>query len=134
MLALSTPVLTNGSELRCGAPVAIPAWRRRGKGRGLILSSWPAMTRGATNQASDLGWQSGEHLVQRDRIVPDAYAARVVDRIRHRCAGAADAEFADAFAFQRVRFVVEFRQEDCIDIWNVGVHRHMILGQIVVHV
>ena len=51
---------------------------------------------------SRLSRQFGNQLVQGYRIVADAYAAGVVDRVRDRCACAADAQFAYALAFQRI--------------------------------
>ena len=82
--------------------------RRDGKAAKLFLikaladgsvPSRPCHYERSTIQASDLRRQSGEQLVQRDRIVTDADSASVVDGVCHGRPGAADAEFADALAF-----------------------------------
>src|SRR6476661_699328 len=44
--------------------------------------------------------QLGKQLVKCDRVVPYSCATRVVDRIRNRGAGAADAELADTLALE----------------------------------
>ena len=56
-----------------------------------------------------------------------------MNRVGNRCACAADAQFADALAFQRVGFGVEFGKENSVHIEYIGMDRHMVFGEIVVH-
>src|SRR6476659_2197127 len=46
--------------------------------------------------------QLGKQLVKRDRVVPYSCATRVVDRIRNRGGGAANAELTDTLALERI--------------------------------
>ncbi len=50
-------------------------------------------------------------LVRRDRVLPDALARRVVDRIRHRSRCARDPDLADAAGAQRIELRVRNIQQ-----------------------
>src|SRR5258708_34727151 len=55
--------------------------------------------------------QTGEHLVERDRIVPDPCAARVIDCVGDRSSGAADSELTDSLALQWIGSLVQLGKE-----------------------
>ena len=69
----------------------------------------------------------------RDRQIAHALAGGVIDRIRDRRRGADDADLADAFDAERIDLVVLLLDEDHVDCVYVGIHRHVIVGEIVGH-
>src|SRR5579859_5348329 len=79
---------------------------------------------------SDLDRQSGQHLVESHRIVAHPDPARVVDRVDQRRTGPADAQFADALALQRIGLVIEFREEDRVELADIGMDWNVIFGQV----
>jgi hypothetical protein len=74
-----------------------------------------------------------QQLVERDRIVAHAHAGGVVDRVRHRRRHAADAQFAHALGLHRRRaHRIGLVEEDHFLVRDVGMHRHLVAGQVVV--
>src|SRR5882724_6374035 len=78
-------------------------------------------------------WQPVEELVERDRIVSDAHAGRVVDRVGDGCADPADAQLADAFGLHRRRHRVGIVQKDHVLMRNIGMDRHFIAGKVMIY-
>src|SRR5262245_49295988 len=75
-----------------------------------------------------------DKLLHPDRQVADALARRMEDRIGD-CSGGADiAQFTKAFDARRVHLVVLLGQEEDVDLVDIGIHRHQIVGEIVIDV
>jgi hypothetical protein len=73
-----------------------------------------------------------QDLFKRNGKRSNANASCIEDCVRNRCARAADAEFADTFAADRIRIVIRNIEHDDLDLQNIGVRRKMISGEIVV--
>ena len=72
-------------------------------------------------------------FVQRDRQVAHALAGRVIDRIGDRRRDPDDADLADALDAERIDDRVRLVDEDHLDVVDVGVHRHVVFGEIGIH-
>src|SRR5260370_14722971 len=131
-LATPTPCVGHFSEGSVSDPTTIePASERQRLARQVSRPRRSEILPGS-RPPSRLHRQTGKQLVEGDRIVPDPRATGVVDRIRDRGAGAPDAEFADALALERIGLVVELGEKNGIDGWNIGMHRHVIFGEVVI--
>jgi len=73
-----------------------------------------------------------QHLIERDRQVAHPHAGRVVDGIGDRCRDPHDPDLAESFHPERVDQGIRFVDEDHLDVVDVGVNRHMVLGDVVV--
>jgi len=74
----------------------------------------------------------GKQLVKRDRVVPYTSAARVVDRIGDRGAGAADPEFADALLLRGLDLSSSSARKMASMAGMSAMDRHMVFGEIVI--
>ena len=73
-----------------------------------------------------------KQLVERDRIVANPHAGRVVDRISDRSRASADAKFTDPLGLHRRRARVHFVEEDHFLMRNVRMNRHLIAGEVMI--
>src|SRR5258705_13489880 len=73
-------------------------------------------------------------LLQPYRQLADTLAGGVEDGITDGGVGSDIAEFAEALDAGRIDAVVLLGEQDHLDAWRVGIHRHQIVGKIVVDV
>src|SRR5262249_29885296 len=69
-------------------------------------------------------------LVERDRQVANAFAGRVINRIGDRGSDTDDANLSHTLDTERIDDVVWLVDEDDVDIVDVSIHRHVVLGEI----
>ncbi|PAV66102.1 hypothetical protein WR25_17473 [Diploscapter pachys] len=72
-------------------------------------------------------------LVHGQREVAHAPARGVLHGIGYRCSDTNDADLAHTLGAQFIDDVVRLVNEDNLDVTDIGVHRHVILRQVVVH-
>src|SRR5436190_24317467 len=82
------------------------------------------------SQSPSAAAKSPLQLVEGDRQVAHAFSGRVIDRVGYRRRDTDDSDLADAFDAERIDDVVRLVDEDHLDVVYVGVHRHMILGDV----
>ena len=73
-------------------------------------------------------------LLQSHRQLANALASSVKDRIAHRCIGADVGQLAESLDAGRVDMVVLLGKQDHLDARHICVHRHQVVGQIVIDV
>src|SRR6516225_5011732 len=79
-------------------------------------------------------WSASWHqFVERDRQIPHPFASRVVDRVGNRRRDTDNADLAQAFDPERIDRLIRLVDKDYLDIVHVGVHRHMIFGDVGIH-
>src|SRR6476646_9173319 len=74
-----------------------------------------------------------EHLVDGNWQVANAFAGGMIDGIGDGSGYSDNTDLAHALDSERVDDVVRLIDEDDLDVLYVGVHRHMILGDVGVH-
>ena len=74
-----------------------------------------------------------QQFIERDRQIAHAFAGRVIDRIGDRRGDADNADFADALDAERIDQVVRLVDEDDLDIVHIGIHGHVVFGDVGVH-
>ncbi len=67
---------------------------------------------------------------QPHRQLSDALACGMEDRIADGGVGSDVAEFTESLDTCRVDLIVLFREQNHLDAWHVGIHRHEIIGEI----
>src|SRR5690606_14905628 len=76
---------------------------------------------------------SGHYLIDRDRQVADPLAGGVEYAVSDRGSGADDPELAQPLYAKRRDVGIRLVNEDHIYVTDIGMYRHVILGEIVVH-
>src|SRR5207237_898980 len=71
-----------------------------------------------------------DQYVELDRQAADTPAGRVEDRVGDRGGDAGDADLADAARPDRVEVAIILVAEADVDLADVGVHRHVVLGEV----
>src|SRR5262249_54075671 len=74
-----------------------------------------------------------QQLIERDREVAHPLAGRMIDRIRDCGRRADNADFANTFDPKWIDLIVLLFDEDHVDRMHVGIHRHVVVGEIVGH-
>jgi hypothetical protein len=73
-----------------------------------------------------------KQLIDGDRKIADAHGRRMKDRIGDGSSRAYNTNLADAFHSEGVEMRLPLVDEDDLNVMYIGIHRHMILGKIVI--
>src|SRR5207245_3648327 len=73
------------------------------------------------------------HLVERDRQVAHALSRRMIDRVGDRSRHADNADLAEALDAERIDDLVRLLDEDDVDVVHIGIHGHVVFGNVGVH-
>src|SRR5690348_15479798 len=73
-----------------------------------------------------------EELVERDRVISYPDAGGIIDGIGHCRRNAAYAELGNALGLHRGRNRVGLIKEDDFLVRDIGVHRHLVAGEIMI--
>src|SRR4029077_11299686 len=80
-----------------------------------------------------LGNRSALQFIESDRQVPDALARCVIDRVGDGGGDTDDTNLTYALDAERIDAVIDLIDEDHPDVVHVGIHGHMILGDVGIH-